>query len=114
MRWVKIPPPVQVADGRISFRDLLEQAWLSDPLFGASVVNLRAAVRIETAFRTESDVVVLDEADWTLLCQVAQAPKAGYNPVAMRHALLLVDALLEAPDKAPDPAPAKHVRKPAA
>ena len=112
MRWIKIPEAVCVGPTTVTFRGLVRDVWTADASFGVSVGNLRAGLRILKAFEDERAVVVLDEADWVLLCDAAKNPRVPYNPVIMLHALSLVDVLLEAPDQ--EPAAAKHVRKPAA
>jgi len=105
MRYVTIPRDVvAVIKGQtitIKFSECLEN-WLDDRRVGRSHQSMRYAARIDAKMRDRraGDEVQLEDSEWAMLSEVVREREPGneYNAQLMRHALSLLDAVLDAPN----------------
>jgi hypothetical protein len=121
MRYVKIPQdvvvvikgaPVPVPQGQpqpppvvqtipVAFAACLG-SWLDDRRVGRSHQTLRYAARIDNKMQNlnPGDELVLEDTEWAFLCEIVREREMGneYNVPLMRRAMVMLDAVLDAPN----------------
>jgi hypothetical protein len=64
----------------VSFKDFVCQTLLVDPKFGKGMADLLSAVEIKTRIKEAQDEVILENADYERLLEVATSPSVNFNP----------------------------------
>lgn len=104
-------------DETLDFAGFLNKLF-SHPKWSENYLNIKSAAAIEKAFADAKDsLMVLAEEDWKKLCDAAENPRTvlihptagpqvqmgyGFHPTLSTQLLPLIEAIVQAKDKAPD------------
>lgn len=91
-----------IESGTVTFGWFVLAMLNTDTRFNATGTGIRAAVRIERAL-TRGSEIFLEEADWTLLRDVVEAPNCLYPLNPARVLVPYVEAIAEAKPDTPTP-----------